>query len=127
VTRPVAGAVIFDMDGVLLDSEAHHRDAWRQVLTELGVEPPPDFWRRTIGRPAEEAVALLLDRPVEAGEAEAVALRKREHYRRLAARGMLPVRGVPAFLELLAAEGVPRAVATSGGAWPRSGCGATSR
>ena len=113
MTAAVAGAVIFDMDGVLLDSGAHHRDAWRQLLAELGVEPALDFWRRTIGRPAEDAVADLLDRPVGAEEGAALARRKREHYTRLAARGMLPVAGAPAFVTLLAAEGVPRAVATS--------------
>ena len=83
MTGTVAGAVIFDMDGVLLDSGAHHRDAWRRLLADLGVEPAPDFWRRTIGRPAEEAVAQLLDRPVEAAEAAALARRKREHYAEL--------------------------------------------
>jgi len=113
VTGAAAGAVIFDMDGVLLDSGAHHRDAWRQLLADLAVEPAPDFWRRTIGRPAEEAVAHLLDRPVDEAEAAALARRKREHYTRLAARGMLPVAGAPAFVRLLAAEGMPRAVATS--------------
>ena len=113
MTAAVAGAVIFDMDGVLLDSGAHHREAWRLLLAELGVAPVPDFWRHTIGRPAEEAVADLLERPVGAAEAAALARRKREHYARLAARGMLPVAGAPAFVTLLAAEGVPRAVATS--------------
>jgi beta-phosphoglucomutase len=113
VTGAGAGAVICDLAGVLLDSGAHHRDAWRQLLADLAVEPAPEFWRRTIGRPAEEAVAQLLDRPVDAAEAAALARRKREHYTRLAARGMLPIAGAPAFVRLLAAEGVPRAVATS--------------
>ena len=114
MTGAAASAVIFDMDGVLLDSGAHHRDAWRQLLADLGVEPAPDFWRCTIGRPAEEAVACLLDRPVDAEEARALARRKREHYARLAARGMLPIRRRrrPSST-MLAAEGVPRAVATS--------------
>ena len=31
------GAVIFDMDGVLIDSGAHHRAAWMALLAELGV------------------------------------------------------------------------------------------
>lgn len=113
MTGPVAGAVIFDMDGVLLDSGAHHRDAWRALLADLGVEPAPDFWRRTIGRPAEEAVSHLLERPVAPDEATALARRKREHYARLAARGMQPVAGAPAFVGTLAAGGIPRAVATS--------------
>src|SRR5207249_346861 len=38
--------VIFDMDGVLIDSGAHHRAAWRALLDELGVAPArPDYWR----------------------------------------------------------------------------------
>jgi beta-phosphoglucomutase len=106
-------AVVFDMDGVLIDSGAHHRDAWRQLLADLGLTPAPDFWRLTIGRPAEEAVALLLDRAVDAEEARHLARRKREHYTRLTARGMLPIVGAPAFVAALVRQGVPRAVATS--------------
>ena len=106
-------AVVFDMDGVLLDSGAHHRDAWRLLLADLGLTPAPDFWRLTIGRPAEEAVALLLGRPVDAAEAARLARRKREHYAQLAARGMQPIPGAPAFVAGLARQGVPRAVATS--------------
>jgi HAD superfamily hydrolase (TIGR01509 family) len=115
VTDAAAGArgVVFDMDGVLVDSGVHHRDAWRLLLDDLGLTPAPDFWRLTIGRPAEEAVALLLDRPVGAVEAAALARRKRAHYTRLAARGMLPIPGAPAFVAALAGLGVPRAVATS--------------
>jgi len=35
----VSNAAIFDMDGVLIDSGAHHRHAWRMLLDELGAEP----------------------------------------------------------------------------------------
>jgi beta-phosphoglucomutase len=106
-------AVVFDMDGVLIDSGAHHRDAWRQLLADLGLTPAPEFWRLTIGRPAEEAVPLLLNRPVDAEEASRLARHKRAHYARLTARGMLPIAGAPAFVAALVREGVPRAVATS--------------
>jgi beta-phosphoglucomutase len=113
VTGIGAGAVIFDMDGVLLDSGVHHRDAWRLLLTDLGVTPAPEFWRCTIGRPVEEAAALLLERTLSPAEASELARRKREHYRRLAARGLLPVAGAPGFVAALVRHRVPRAVASS--------------
>jgi HAD superfamily hydrolase (TIGR01509 family) len=113
VTTTAAGAAIFDMDGVLIDSGAHHRDAWDLLLRELGREPAPESWRVTIGRPAEEAVGLLLGRRLDAGEARSLARRKRAHYTRLAERGMLPIRGVAGFVDQLVRRGVPRAVATS--------------
>jgi beta-phosphoglucomutase len=112
VTAAPARAAVFDMDGVLIDSGAHHRDAWREMFREAGVTPPPEFWRLTIGRPADEAVALLVN-GVDRAEARRLAEVKREHYTRLARRGTMPVAGIPAFVGALARASVPRAVATS--------------
>ena len=106
-------AVVFDMDGVLVDSGAHHREAWTRMLGELGVAAPPGFWRRTIGRPAVEAVPLLLGKPVAPAEARHLANRKHQHYVTLAARGLPAVAGVTAFVDTLRARAVPLAVATS--------------
>jgi HAD superfamily hydrolase (TIGR01509 family) len=100
------------MDGVLIDSGAHHRDAWVAMCAECGVTPPPEFWRLTIGRPAEEAVALLVPHAAPA-ERRRLAEAKRAHYVRLARRGLVPIAGAPEFVERLAAAGVARAIATS--------------
>jgi HAD superfamily hydrolase (TIGR01509 family) len=105
-------AVVFDMDGVLVDSGAHHREAWVATLGELGLPARDGFWRVTIGRPAEEAVALLVA-GVDVAEARRLADRKRSHYTRLSRRGIVPVRGAPAFVEGLVHAAVPIAVATS--------------
>ena len=105
--------MVFDMDGVLVDSGAHHREAWIRMLGELGVTAPPGFWRQTIGRPSVEAVPLLLGEPVAPAEARRLARRKQEHYLTLAACGPRAVPGVAAFVEMLQARGIPLAVATS--------------
>lgn len=106
--------VIFDMDGVLVDSGEHHRAAWQALLAELGASAPsPDFWRLTIGRPAHEAISLLLGRELDPDEAMQLAERKRDLYRRFAERGAVPVPGVAAFVGSVAARGLACAVATS--------------
>ena len=105
---------IFDMDGVLIDSGAHHRKAWGALLEELGVEPTQrDFWRVTIGRPAEEALPLVLGRRLGPDEARRLARRKRDLYAAYATEGLLSVPGVTSFVDSLARLGVSRAVGTS--------------
>ena len=107
-------AAIFDMDGVLIDSGAHHRAAWRALLAELGEEPAhPEYWRLTIGRPSEEALPLLLGRRVPAHEAWRLARRKRDLYVDFSRRGMISVPGVQEFVAALSRLGIPRAVGTS--------------
>lgn len=96
-----------------MDSGAHHREAWTRMLGELGRVPPPDFWRRTIGRPASEAVPLLLGEAVPPAEARRLARRKHDHYLTLLASGPRAVVGVAAFVERLHALGVPLGVGTS--------------
>jgi HAD superfamily hydrolase (TIGR01509 family) len=111
-------AAIFDMDGVLIDSGAHHRHAWRALLAELGTEPAhPEHWRLTIGRPSEEAIPLLLGRRVSGAEARRLARRKRDLYQERAQAGMEAVPGVPEFLRALERQHVPRAVGTSASRW----------
>ena len=54
-----ASAVIFDMDGVLVDSSALHERAWREYLRTSGLPEPEDGVRSLFGRRAIEAVAML--------------------------------------------------------------------
>jgi HAD superfamily hydrolase (TIGR01509 family) len=105
--------VIFDMDGVIIDSGAHHRAAWDALLAELQVRPEGEYWRLTIGRPAEEAVCLLLGKALPPEEARRLATRKREHYAGFARRGTLPVPGAPDFIGSIRRRGLPVALATS--------------
>jgi HAD superfamily hydrolase (TIGR01509 family) len=102
------------MDGVLVDSGAHHRAAWGALLAELGApSSATESWRLTIGRPAHEAVVLLLGRDLTPEEAMQLASRKRDLYRHFARRGAVAVPGATAFVGSIAHSGIACAVATS--------------
>ncbi|WP_328369434.1 HAD family phosphatase [Streptomyces sp. NBC_00445] len=106
-------AVIFDLDGTLVDSEPNYFEAGRQVLAELGV---PDFtWadhERYVGISTQETVALWKERyGLRASVAELLAAKNRA-YLELARTATRVYPEMRTFVELLAGEGVPMAVAS---------------
>jgi len=52
-------AVIFDLDGLILDSERPIRDAVIEVVAALGFEMPEDFYATLIGVPGPECDAMI--------------------------------------------------------------------
>jgi len=42
-------AVFFDMDGILVDSESVHFDAWKTIADKHGIDFPPDDYHRFVG------------------------------------------------------------------------------
>ena len=106
-------AVIFDLDGTLLDSRPGIRAGLRHTLIRLGHQPPPDLdpdW--AVGPPLEEVMARLLAPYSDGRVAEAVA-----HYRAwYAAEGLYDAHvypGVPELIGGLVAAGRPLFVATA--------------
>jgi HAD superfamily hydrolase (TIGR01509 family) len=65
MTEPVK-AVLFDIDGTLVDSNYLHIDAWDRALTEVG--HPVNTWRihRAIGMDSGKLLETLLEDDVEA-------------------------------------------------------------
>jgi HAD superfamily hydrolase (TIGR01549 family) len=109
-------ALIFDLDGTLVDTVYAHVFAWQRALLELGI--PVDGWRihRRIGMSGglfARAVAREIGRELSPGEAEALQRRHGEVFREI-----LPERRpLPGAIELLAAlrrGGVIHGIATSG-------------
>ncbi|WP_328504185.1 HAD family phosphatase [Streptomyces sp. NBC_00457] len=106
-------AVIFDLDGTLVDSEPNYFEAGRQVLAEHGV---PDFtWadhERYVGISTQETVALWRERyGLRASVAELLAAKNRA-YLGLARTATRVYPEMRTFVELLAGESVPMAVAS---------------
>jgi len=52
-------AVIFDMDGLLIDSEPYWLEAQREMLPSVGIRMTDDMWKETLGIRNKEVVKLL--------------------------------------------------------------------
>ncbi|MCZ4304805.1 HAD family phosphatase [Zoogloeaceae bacterium G21618-S1] len=107
-------AVVFDMDGLLLDSERIAYDIGRQVSLDLGIPWTHEVAMQMIGLNSREHEPLLKgafgnDYPLDAHRAE-FGLR----YEAVIATGSIPLKpGVLELFDALEAAGLPRAVATS--------------
>jgi len=105
---------VFDMDGVLVDSGNLHREAWRRLCQEEGVPlEDPEFWRFTIGRRTEEALPVILGRPLEPEERVRLTTRRIALYHELLQKQTVPVPGVTTFLNDLRIRGVACGLATA--------------
>ncbi|MFD2765552.1 HAD family hydrolase [Micromonospora eburnea] len=108
-------AILFDLDGTLVDTPAGMTTVLRAVVTEHGRTATDDQLRRTVGRPLTASLATLLGLPVDDPEVGRAADRARRLFTELvipsAARLVLP--GVPELLAALRDRGHPLAVVTS--------------
>ncbi len=107
-------AVIFDVDGVLVDTGRLHLEAWRALARELGLPPPDERWfRRTFGRRNEEILKTLLPHPPSQGELERLSRRKEALFRRLAKGKIEPLPGALALVRALKRRGFRLGIGTS--------------
>ena len=109
-------AVVFDMDGVLADSEPVYGAALNAAIAHLGKQITPEQQRQVMGSSVEATwehlrIMLDLDGPLDG----LIAVYDQELQRRLA-RLHDPLPGVVAVLNELKRRGIPRAVASS--SWP---------
>lgn len=101
-SRPHARGVIFDLDGVLIDSFDLHQEALVALTEELGVAAPKEFHKRRFGTRTVDTLRELLGNGPSLAELQRLVLRKEAIFRDLA-RGHLT--SPPGALELLRSLG----------------------
>ncbi|MEU3051877.1 HAD family hydrolase [Streptomyces griseus] len=99
-------AVLFDVDGVLLDSAGAHRRVWHAWSAARGLDPEK-VWELTFGRRPEDTVRDVAAHLDPAAERQVLDRLLEQEM-----GGIQPVEGAPGLLESL--SGSPWAIVTSG-------------
>lgn len=109
-------AVIFDMDGLLLDTEAIYRLVWRQACAETGHYLSDEFYASFIGRPTADCELLLAQFFGADFPQDQCRVRRRALWQaHIDAHGVPLKSGVVELLEYLERGVLPKAIATSTG------------
>lgn len=106
--------VIFDMDGVLVDSGAAHAESWRVVARQDGVDVSDEEFRRTFGRPSRDIVRMLWGADATDADIARIDEQKERAYRELIAGRVPLMPGSSTVLTALRSAGYVLGVATSG-------------
>ncbi|GAB3038252.1 HAD family hydrolase [Spirosoma pulveris] len=108
-------AVIFDMDGVIVDTNPHHRIAWREYYQRYGKTlSDEDFVQHVSGKHNNDILGhLFAGQALSPDEAKRLAHEKEALFRELYEHDITPVAGLIPFLQSLKAANIRTAVATS--------------
>jgi beta-phosphoglucomutase len=107
------GAVIFDLDGVIVDSAALHRDSWRLLMRELGGDLEESAFWQTFGLRNDAILRRLVGPEVTPEDVRRLGDRKEEIFRTLARGRLRPLPGAEACVRGVRAAGCRAAVASS--------------
>ena len=106
-------ALLFDLDGTLIDSMPHHQSAWDVWYGKRGLPMnSADFFAATAGRSNAEILKDMYPQLPDAEHA-AMADEKEEIYRGIAARSLELIAGAQAFVAGAKAQGLRLAICTA--------------
>jgi HAD superfamily hydrolase (TIGR01509 family) len=75
-------AVIFDVDGTLVDNDIFHVEAWVRAFSRFGLQVDPEEVRRQIGKGGDQLLPVFLSRDQFERIGERIAAYKDELYRK---------------------------------------------
>jgi beta-phosphoglucomutase len=106
-------ALIFDMDGVIVDSNPVHRESWIAFSAQYGLDATPEMIERMYGKRNDEIIRDYFGEGLAVEEISARSLAKEALYRKMAASRLeqMLVPGLRGFLQKYSA--VPMAVASN--------------
>ena len=106
-------AVLWDMDGVLVDTGEFHYEAWCEVMAEHGVEFTREFHRKTFGMNNAGILSQLLGEQLTPELLSEIGARKEARFRAAVQGYAKPLPGVSTWLDRLQRAGFRQGIASS--------------
>ena len=107
-------AVIFDMDGLMIDTEAVAFESWGHVLKTIGIEVPLAVQESMVGLTMVDSRQILIQHFGDEKQVDRVMATADEHYQATLDAGDFEVKpGLFELLDHIERLGLPKAVATS--------------
>jgi HAD superfamily hydrolase (TIGR01509 family) len=112
--RPV-DAVVFDLDGLLVNTEELYQHVGGELLRRRGRTFDGDLLDAMMGRPQQVSLGIMIEWHGLDDTVDGLAAETREIFLGLLDTRLEPMPGAVALVDELAARGLPRGVATSSG------------
>jgi HAD superfamily hydrolase (TIGR01509 family) len=105
---------IFDWDGVIINSAAHHELSWERMAIEIGKTLPEGHFKAGFGMKNEVIIPEMLKWATDLDEVRRLSLRKEAIYREVVLeRGIVALPGVENWLRALRDAKIPCVIASS--------------
>ena len=114
VPAPIQAAV-FDLDGLLVNTEELYQHVGSELLRRRGKTFGPDLLDAMMGRPPAVSLAIMIEWHGLADTVETLAAETGAIFAGLLDERLEPMPGAVDLVDVLAGRGLPRAVATSSG------------
>lgn len=108
-------AVVFDLDGLMFNTEELYHEVGTEVLRRRGKAFDLELLHRMMGRPGPVALQLMIDYHNLDATVEQLSAENDEIFRDLLDTRLAFMPGLELLLEAIESRGIPKAIATSSG------------
>ncbi len=108
-----ARAVLWDMDGVVVDSAVAHRDSWKFAFGKQGVSFTDKDFEQVFGQRNDLIIRKIMGQDIGQSKIDEVAEDKEIFFRELIRKDMRAFPGVIKLLKLLKENGIKAAIGSS--------------